>query len=369
MDSAPSRPKKERSKTMTIQRLAVLALWMAMGLPAQTFPPEFRTDDASVASKLRYFLSRLAEEDNSVAREFPTLYSLPAYRVYKAMDTQARVMALQATLPLVKKVALSDAVRKPIDEQAAKQYGAVDHGLRLPPMPDRKEIDERMKAMSEQMARNPAVMQKPGFLQEMQKLQQASMQMSLDAVFDTYLNFFTLPIAEVKQRFEQNLSNLPSASAKQCQDGLRLADSQPDRFRLIAFRCQAIAMGKEMSEAEADRLRKERAQRLYDQMSTVGAIRKALKEFLRTAATVDFSAETTLRNGKKVFVNTAYEKKDNLWKLLYRNGKEPTEVVVQFAKAWLAELEPPAPAPAPQPQAAKPAAASKAAPAKAAPKK
>ncbi|MGQ9919337.1 MAG: hypothetical protein ACUVS7_18210, partial [Bryobacteraceae bacterium] len=66
-----------------------------------------------------------------------------------------------------------------------------------------------------------------------------------------------------------------------------------------------------------------------------------------------------------MFVNPAYERKDGLWKLISRNGKEPTEVVVQFAQAWLKELPPPAPSAAPATAAAKPAAGAKAAAAKA----
>ncbi len=354
---------------MATIRTSLLALCVLACAGAQTFPQDYRTDDATVASRIRYFCERMSEEHGSLAGEFQRLIAMPANRVYRQLDEQARTAALQAALPLVKTMAMSEALQKAHDEQIARQYGAVDHGLKLPYRPDPR---KRFEEMSRQMQKNPAVAQKPGFMQEFMKAQQELVAASQDGAFDLKLTLFTKPLADVKREFQNDRESAGgNAGARKCYDAAApLADSNPDGFRLAAFHCSLLMFGVEKTEAEADRIRKERAQRLYDEKSVKGAIRKTLTEFLETAPAVDFSAQTVAKGGRQVFANPEYEKKDALWKLIYRNGKEPTAVAVQFAKAWLAELQPPAPAPAPAaaPASARPAGGAKA-PAKAAPRK
>jgi hypothetical protein len=157
-------------------------------------------------------------------------------------------------------------------------------------------------------------------------------------------------------------------------DAAALETANPERFRLQAFRCVANgyteAYGKTLSEAEADKVRKERAQQLYDRHCGKAVVRNTLEQFVRTAKTVDFDAQTAPRGGVQVFTDPKYEKRSNLWKLIYRNGKEPTLAAVAFAEEWLKELNPPAPAATAAPVSpARPAAAVKAAPAETAPKK
>ncbi|MFZ5927103.1 MAG: hypothetical protein ACOYX1_06605 [Acidobacteriota bacterium] len=352
---------------MAMRRTALLGLWMLAGAGAQTFPQEYRTNDAAVVSRIGSFFQSMSEEQHSLSEEFQRLIALPANRVYRQLDAQTRVTALQAALPLVKQIAMSEAVQKAHDEQMARQYGAFDHGLKLPYRPDPK---KRFDELSRQIERNPAVMQKPAFLEEMMKAQQAVVEASMESAMDGQLTLFTKPLADVRQEFQNGRESAGrNAKARKCYDeAAPLADSDPGRFRLLAYRCSLLQFDVEKTEAEADRMRKERAQRLYDERGAKGVIRKTLTEFLETAAKVDFTAQTTAKGGREVFVNPQYENKSALWKLIYRNGKEPTEVAVQFARSWLAELQPPAPAPAPP--AARPAGGAKAAPAKkAAPKK
>lgn len=351
-------------------RVLLLGLLALAAVRAQTLPQEYRTDDRAVLSRLRFFIQRMSEEHALLTREYVLLLALPANRAYTQMDAQARVSALQAALPLVKQLAMSEAVQKPHEEQLARQYGAVDHGLRLAPKRDPK---KRFEELSAQMQKNPAAaMRKPGFMQEFVKVQQELAQSAKEEMLDSELTLFTRPFAEVKQKFQDYRQTYgKSGPGKQCFDAAApVADSEPERLRLMTFRCLMIAgTGMEVPEAEADRIRKERAQRLYDEKSLKGVIRRTLEEFLAAARTVDFAAETAAKGNRQVFVNPEYEKKDGLWKLIYRNGKEPTAVAVQYAQAWLNELQPPAPAPAPASAAAKPAAGAKAAPARAAAKK
>jgi hypothetical protein len=68
-------------------------------------------------------------------------------------------------------------------------------------------------------------------------------------------------------------------------------------------------------------------------------IRSRLQKYLNLANTVDFTAELTEKNKKKVFVNKAYEGKNSDWKMIFRAGKEVYDVAKPFAEQWLKELQ------------------------------
>jgi len=69
-------------------------------------------------------------------------------------------------------------------------------------------------------------------------------------------------------------------------------------------------------------------------------IKTWLNSFLEKSNGVDFNAKTAINeNGRVLFVKQEYEKKDNLWKLCYRAGKETTEAARKFAQDWLKELK------------------------------
>ncbi len=354
-------------------RVLLLSLLALAALRAQTFPQEYRTDDTTVVSRLRSLLDARAGLGDA-GGGLEELVSVPANRVYRQLDAQARAAALQTALPLVKQIVMSDAVLGSHDRKIALKYGAFNHGLRLPPPgPDPK---KRLDEMHLQIKSNPAVLGNAKFMKEFLDLQQKVGAEGMEQSLDELLPLFTKPLDEAKddiRRHRDILAN-DSPSSRQCFDAAAAQETaNPERYRLQAFRCAVNgyleSYGKTLSEAEADKVRKERAQRLYDRHCAKALVRRALEEFIRTAKTVDFDAQTTTKGSNQVFVDPKYEKRGNLWKLIYRNGKEPTAVAVQFAQAWLNELQPPAPAPAPASTAAKPAPAAKAAPAKAAPKK
>lgn len=68
-------------------------------------------------------------------------------------------------------------------------------------------------------------------------------------------------------------------------------------------------------------------------------IKQWLAVFLEKSADVDFEAQTTeVKPGILTFINPEYERKDKLWKLLFRSGKETVSAARAFAQAWLTEL-------------------------------
>ena len=67
-------------------------------------------------------------------------------------------------------------------------------------------------------------------------------------------------------------------------------------------------------------------------------VKQRLKEFLVETKDIDFSAELVEKNGKKRFVNPAYERKGNRWKMGFRAGKEVVETSRAFAEKWISEI-------------------------------
>lgn len=68
-------------------------------------------------------------------------------------------------------------------------------------------------------------------------------------------------------------------------------------------------------------------------------VKKRLQEFLTTTNNIDFSAELTEKNGKKVFVNPEYEHEDSRWKMAFRAGKEVVEPARDFVLKWIDEIK------------------------------
>ncbi|MBO9682213.1 MAG: hypothetical protein J7502_06010 [Flavisolibacter sp.] len=68
-------------------------------------------------------------------------------------------------------------------------------------------------------------------------------------------------------------------------------------------------------------------------------VKKRLEEFLNATKDIDFAAELTEKNGKKVFVNPDYERKDNRWKMAFRAGKEVVEPAREFVQKWISEIK------------------------------
>lgn len=68
-------------------------------------------------------------------------------------------------------------------------------------------------------------------------------------------------------------------------------------------------------------------------------VKARLQKFITLAKTVDFNAELKTVNGKRKFVNPAYEGKAYDWKQIYRAGKEVIDPTVQAAEQWIKELQ------------------------------
>lgn len=78
----------------------------------------------------------------------------------------------------------------------------------------------------------------------------------------------------------------------------------------------------------------------YPEGKPVFLIKEWLTTYLEKSKDIDFNAQLATNNyGKQVFAKADYERKDLLWKLLFRAGKESTEASRSFAQSWLNELK------------------------------
>jgi hypothetical protein len=68
-------------------------------------------------------------------------------------------------------------------------------------------------------------------------------------------------------------------------------------------------------------------------------IKERLKQFLEETSNIDFGAQLIEKNGKKYFVNPAYEHRGNRWKLAFRAGKEVVEPARMFVQNWMDEIK------------------------------
>lgn len=77
----------------------------------------------------------------------------------------------------------------------------------------------------------------------------------------------------------------------------------------------------------------------YPEDNPKPTIKQWLTVFLEKSADVDFEAQTTeVKPGVFTFINPEYERKDKLWKLLFRSGKDTVAAARTTAQEWLVEL-------------------------------
>lgn len=125
-----------------------------------------------------------------------------------------------------------------------------------------------------------------------------------------------------------------------------LMQSNPEEFRKAYSLLKCIELGGPDTEAalnaEADNAEAEVTKRMQQQAWDEHNFRKVLKAkltaFVAECSNVDYAAETTTKNGRKIFVNPAYERKSGTWKAMYRAGRAPSLAALEIARGWLKEL-------------------------------
>lgn len=128
-----------------------------------------------------------------------------------------------------------------------------------------------------------------------------------------------------------------------------LMTSNPEEFKKQYSLWKSASMGGPSTEQEyqaalgkatvqMDRQKISREQQSWEKYNLRAVVTRQLDQFIATAGSVDFNAQTRPQAGKLVFVNPAYERKDGTWKMLYRAGKAPVQAALEVARVWRKEL-------------------------------
>ena len=133
--------------------------------------------------------------------------------------------------------------------------------------------------------------------------------------------------ASLKPIFEQTL-----AAAK---EELKKAED-PNNKMLKNYEKNYPGMVKQMEENYQYQLKE--WEKKYPESPTP-FIKQRLLQFLDETNDIDFSAELKVKNNQKVFVNPAYERKSNRWKMAFRAGKEVVTTSRKFVQDWLVEIK------------------------------
>jgi hypothetical protein len=151
-------------------------------------------------------------------------------------------------------------------------------------------------------------------------------------------------IDETKKSIEDLEKQMPTLTAdvKKIMDALLVSQKQqlkefqdPDSPMI-----ELLAQGEKMA-VESDLKNYEENSKKWETdfpADAGGFIRRRLQQYLDLVNTVDFGAALKDVNGRKKFVNDAYERKSQDWKKVFRAGKEVNEVAKAFAMSWIKEL-------------------------------
>lgn len=180
-----------------------------------------------------------------------------------------------------------------------------------------------VKAYNELREQNKPVEQK---LQTPEEMQAAEIESYKKSVTELEKSVKTAD-ASIKKIFETSLEDAKKA-LKNAQD--------PNNKYLAAYRKNYPEMVKSFKDSHDRSIADWNLKYPQNQLLFV---KKRLQEFLDATKDIDFSAELTEKNGKKVFVKQEYERKDGRWKMAFRAGKEVVEPARDFVQKWIEEIK------------------------------
>ncbi|MCU0227620.1 MAG: hypothetical protein MUF01_08260 [Bryobacterales bacterium] len=252
-----------------------------------------------------------------------------AVAAYKGMGDPDKVKVVKDGIAAARTIVMSEAFRKADDEQIRRQYGGIDHGLRV------MSADELNRQLSARKITSAAYEQATLRMRAGAAAERAyrdytdSLRSSLEGDLRS-AEYIAKQMPDEKPDPKQRMALLKAA--------LALARGNEADFRRAAAVALSFGAGGPADPADAELAAKEEQQRIYNQFSINGKLREGLTKFIEVAGQVNFAAATAPKGNRVVFVDPAMERATPAHKFLYRLGKAPTLAAVAEAKAWLAEL-------------------------------
>lgn len=251
----------------------------------------------------------------------------------RALSEPLQVALAKELATAAKAIMMSPAFQSAHDAFIAKEYKAVNHGLKV------KSLEQ---AAQQATSKDGAAELELKMKREMSAIY---VQMAMETSIENLKMMFD---ASLKDWSEQ--ANKPKASDRakyaklvtRAQAIKDLSASDPDKFRrgyavLRSAENDGLDTEEALFGAQASS-QKDNEQLMWDQHNLRGALKRVLSQVVAEAPTVDFAAQTVQKNSSRVFVNPVYEKKSVTWKAMYRAGKGPTAAGLEIARAWLKEL-------------------------------
>ena len=175
-------------------------------------------------------------------------------------------------------------------------------------------------------SRKPSPPEKPKAVEEMKNEDRENLKNSLEEMKTTRAS-----MAEDQRAILDESIKILEEQLKSIDDpDNQMYNPEMDTYMQQGYQQQLEEHKKEIAEWE----------KKYPANNPNGMIKNCLKEFLDNTKDVDFDAKTAIdEKGRTLFVKQDYERKDYLWKLCFRAGKETTESARKFAQDWLGELK------------------------------
>jgi hypothetical protein len=175
-------------------------------------------------------------------------------------------------------------------------------------------------------SRKPSPPEKPKTVEEMKNEDRENLK---NSIADMKTTRASMP-EDQRAMFDENIKILEEQLKSIDNPDNQMYSPEMDTYMQQGYQQQLEQHKKEIAEWEAK----------YPANNPNGMIKNSLKEFLDNSKDVDFNAKTaTDEKGRTLFVKQDYERKDYLWKLCFRAGKETTESARKFAQNWLGELK------------------------------
>lgn len=174
-------------------------------------------------------------------------------------------------------------------------------------------------------SKKPSPPEKPQTAAELKKQYQTDIQKSIDEMKTARSQV----AADQKSFYDETIKSMEEQLNQIDNPDNPMFSPEMDQYSQMAYDQQMEQYKKDIAEWETK----------YPVNNPNSLIKTWLESFLEQTKDVDFNAQTAIDKNKTLFVKQEYERKNNLWKLCYRGGKETTEAGRKFAQSWLNELK------------------------------
>jgi hypothetical protein len=248
----------------------------------------------------------------------------------KALDEPARLAFVEKVGGAFKTLVMSDAFAKAHADAIKQEHKAVDHGIKG--LVSTEELLKRQDLAAFE-ARSDGE-SAAAIVESMQREDAKTLQLLISQNLESW----TRNAENVKRKDRAKYQKM----VRDAQALQALGTSDVEKLRRgVAVLYSMDRDGPDSEQALyalSDRAKAEREQLAWDQYNLKTVLKQQLTAFVALVPTVDFAAATKEADGRVRFVNSAHEKKGQVWKACFRAGKAVSMSAMQMAQAWLKEL-------------------------------